>query len=560
MLFDQTVRNIRRLREVVRVLIKYGFEDIVINTPLRKLVPSKKRVQWVRDERPVFEFSRWERLRMVIEELGPTFIKLAQVLSNRPDIMPEQVIEQFEKLQDRVPPFGFEQVMEIIAQELGERTVDEVFSYIDPKPLGSASIGQVHRARLRTGEDVIVKVQRPDVQERVSTDLSLLTDFVRLTENFFKNLGLLNPLEIVATFEKSMHNELDYRIELKNIEQFRAVYEKVPRFHIPKPYRSYCTHRILVLEFISGCKITDVAQLKAWGLDPRDIAETGMSLYLRQIFENGFFHADPHPGNVLVRPNGEIVLIDYGMMGILTRQQKYAFAGVFIGMAQQDARAMAISLRRLAIDGDIENQRAFEADLNTLIEDYVVFNDVQTDMMAITARLQRIIYKYQLTVPGTVFLILRALAILEGIGKVLHPEFDTLAFVRPYGAKILKEQFSIKNISSELYYTSSQFVSLFYNLPSEMRLILKKIRTGRLQLNIEHQGYEPLLRQLDLMTHRLNLSLLIGALLIGSAIALNAPIPAWTTSGGVSYFAIFGLSAAGLLTLLLFFQSLRKPF
>ncbi|MDW7694284.1 AarF/ABC1/UbiB kinase family protein [Flammeovirgaceae bacterium SG7u.111] len=559
MFFDKTVQNINRLRELIKVLGRYGFEDIVVNTALRKFISAKKRVAWTRSDISVFELTRWERIRMVIEELGPTFVKLAQLLSNRPDILPSALIAEFAILQDKVPPFEGAEARRIVEEETG-KTIEELFAYFDEVPLGSASIGQVHRARLKTGEDVVVKVQRPGVKEKVKTDLALLREFVRLAETYFKKAGILNPLDIVDAFERSMYKELDYNIEAANLLNFKKLYKKEKEFYIPKVYRDFTTNRVLTIEFISGCKITNIEQLTSWGLEPEKIAEKGLDIYLKQIFEFGYFHADPHPGNVLVRPNGEIVLIDFGMVGKLTQQQKFAFSGVFIGLASQDAKGIALNLRRLAIDSDVDDDRKFEMDIVELIEDMVIFANEDEGMSELTGRLQKIIYNYQLKVQGSVFLILRALAILEGIGKKLHPKFEVMEFIKPYGVKVVKEQYSLKAIGLDLYYTSSQFASLLYNLPFEIRSIVRKVRKGTLHLNIDHHGYEPLLDRIDFATNKLVISLIIMGLLVSSAISISMPFSEnMPYFFGIPFISLLGLSTAIFLGVLLFFYMLRKP-
>ncbi|MBG8551975.1 ABC1 kinase family protein [Hymenobacter guriensis] len=518
-MFKNTISNLSRIRQVVEVLVRYGFEDVVTSTALRRLVSSKRRLTWQHAERPVFETTRWERIRMIIEELGPTFIKLAQALSNRADLLPQPLIDEFEKLQSNVPPFPVALARQIIEQELGQ-PLETVFSDFEEVPLGSASIGQVHKARLLTGEEVVVKVQRPDVQEKVRTDLSLLHELVRLTGGFLRKQGLANPEDIVDAFERSMTREMDYTSEARNLEQFRQLYEKYESFYIPKPFREVSTTKVLVIEFVAGCKITDKAQLLAWDLSPEKVAETGMDIYLTQIFEFGRFHADPHPGNVLVRPDGTIVLIDFGMVGKLTKQQKYAFAGVFIGMARQDARGMALNFRRLALTSDIPDMRAFEADLSDLIEDFSTLDVQDMSMSDLADSLQDIIYRYKLQVPGAVFLILRALVILEGIGKVLHPRFNTFEFVRPYGARIIAEQYSPENILSEAEYTGTQLLALLQTFPADIRQIMRKVSRGDLRMKVELSGYLLLLRKADQLVSRTIVALLAVAFLLFSGLSL----------------------------------------
>ncbi|MDU0372375.1 ABC1 kinase family protein [Hymenobacter endophyticus] len=557
-MFKNTISNLTRIRQVAEVLIRYGFEDVVTSTALRRLVPNSRRRSWQEGEQAVFETTRWQRIRMIIEELGPTFIKLAQALSNRADLLPEALIDEFEKLQSNVPPFPVAQARRIIEQELG-RPLEEVFSEFEEVPLGSASIGQVHGARLLTGEKVVVKVQRPDVQEKVRTDLSLLHELVRLTAPFLRRQGLSNPQDIVDAFERSMTKELDYTSEARSMEQFRKLYEDYDSFYIPRPYRELSTNRILVIEFVSGCKITDKSQLLEWGLSPEKVAETGMDIYLTQIFEFGAFHADPHPGNVLVRPDGTLVLIDFGMVGRLTRQQKYAFAGVFIGMARQDARSMALNFRRLAITSEIPDMRAFEADLSQLIEDFALLDVKEMSMSDLADALQGIIYRYKLQVPGAVFLILRALVILEGIGKVLHPRFNTFEFVRPYGARIVGEQYSMENIQSEALYTGTQLLALLQTLPTDVRQIMRKISRGDLRVRVELSGYQLLLRKADQLVSRSILAAITVAVILFAGLSLlghySPAMPYYNGLPGITWWSI---SVAVFLVLLLLLLDGRR--
>ncbi len=558
-MFKNTISNISRIRQVAEVLIRYGFEDVVTSTPLRRLVPQSRRRSWLEGEQAVFETTRWERIRMIIEELGPTFIKLAQALSNRADLLPQALIDEFEKLQSNVPPFAVAQVRQIIERELG-RPLEEVFTDCEDVPLGSASIGQVHGARLLTGEKVVVKVQRPDVQEKVRTDLSLLHELVRLTAGFLRKQGLSNPQDIVDAFERSMMKELDYTSEARSMEQFRALYADYDTFYIPKPYRELSTNRILVIEFVSGCKITDKPQLLEWGLSPDKVAEVGMDVYLTQIFEFGSFHADPHPGNVLVRPDGTLVLIDFGMVGRLTKQQKYAFAGVFIGMARQDPRSMALNFRRLALTSEIPDMRAFEADLAQLIEDFAILDVKEMSMSDLADSLQDVIYRYKLQVPGAVFLILRALVILEGIGKVLHPSFNTFEFVRPYGARIITEQYSRENIQNEALYTGTQLLALLQTLPTDIRQIVRKISRGDLRVRVELSGYQLLLRKADELVSRSILAAVTVATILFSGLSLLGHYsPAMPYYRGLPVITWYSLAVAALLLLILLLLGTRRP-
>ncbi|QQS28219.1 MAG: AarF/ABC1/UbiB kinase family protein [Sphingobacteriales bacterium] len=561
MLFNQAFKSIRRVREIVRVLVKYGFEDVVSNTILINFVPKKQRLQWVREERPVFDFSRWERIRMVCEELGATFIKLAQVLSNRPDVLPDQLIFELQKLQNEVPPFSFEKAKQIIESELG-KPLHEVFEYFNDHPIGSASIGQVHRARLKNGHEVVVKVQRPEVAGLIETDLNIIKVVVARGEKFFERNGIINLIDVVEAFERSMQKELDYSNEARNIKMFRATFRKQTKFFAPAAYKEYSTKKVLTLEYVKGCKITDVAQLKAWNLDPAKIAETGIDIYLTQIFEYGIFHADPHPGNVLVREDGVICLIDFGMVGKLMKKDKMAFAGIFVGMAQQNPKMTADSLRALAIDDNITDMRTFEYDLNEIIEDFATLDVSESNMAEFSDRLQQVIYHHRIRLPGGVFIILRALAILEGIGKLIHPNFNTSEFIEPYGRKLLLEKYSPQNLGSEAFSLSAKLLSFLQTFPAELNDIMVRARKGKLTIQIEHRGYEQALNRLDRSVNRLILSIIIVGLLLSSAISMTiitgSNINMLITESGIPYLSFLGFIIASVLGLLLMYAVLRS--
>ncbi len=558
MIFNQTFRNIGRTREIIAVLVKYGFEDVIANSTMRNFVPENMRISWMRQERPALEYTRYERVRMVAEELGPTFVKLAQVMSNRPDMLPEGLIRELEKLQDNVPPFNYKIVREIIKRELGGE-VEDIFMEFNENTLASASIGQVHEARLKSGQKVVVKVQRPDVHDIVERDIAIIKEAVTRTERYLLRQGIINAMDVVLAFERTMSKEMDYRHEARNIERFRQTYKNYTNFYIPKAYREYSTDKVLVIEFTGGCKISDIKQIRAWGLDPRKVAENGMSIYLTMIFEYGFFHADPHPGNVFVRQDGVIALIDFGMAGQLMSKDKFSFAGIFISFAQQDARQMAMYMRRLSLEDQITDERQFEYDLNDLIEDFASLDVSEGNIADMLTRLQKIMYDYKMRVPGSVFLIFRAFAILEGLGKQLHPRFNTYEFIKPYGMKLLREQLKPKNIANEVSHRFSAITSFINNFPIEVKEIISKTSKGKLHFEVEHQGYGYLLKKLDSITNRVSITLIIVALIIGSSIVMLADLPqAAKSPEGYPYLSLIGFFTASGLFAMLIYSILRR--
>jgi ubiquinone biosynthesis protein len=548
-----TFNNANRVREIISILMKYGFDEVVSNTALGKLVPYSTMIN-----PPDAQSPSDERIRRAIEELGPTFIKFAQILSNRPDLIPSGLLEEFKKLQSNVPPFKFEQVKEIIENSTG-KPINRTFRYLAQKPVGAASIGQVHKGKLLSGEMVAVKVQRPNVRQTIETDISILKYIVRLSEKYIQRQGLLNPMEVIEVFEKVIIKELNYEKEARNLALFKKYYEKNDRFYVPKVYPKFSNDKILVQEFIYGCKITDIETLKSWGIDRKKLAETGLDIYLSQIFEHGFFHADPHPGNIIIQNDGTICLIDFGMVGKLIKADKFHLAGIFIGMAQQDARKMTVSLQQLALDSEVDNFKALEGDLAELIEEYGTLNLGETNVSALATQLQKIIYKYQLRLPPSIYIILRALTILEGIGKMIYPELNFYDFLKPYGVKIFKEQYSIKNIRDNGVSIFLQLFSIFNNLPFDAKEIISQIKKGKLHIEIKHEDSEELLSKMDFITNRITLAVISSALFVASAIMMTVKMSDyWMLSNGISIFSLVGFALASLLLIIVLIGIVRS--
>jgi len=556
MLLDGTFRHLGRSRQIIQILIKYGFEDIVFNSFLQNLVPRRLLLNWTKEDRIVSETSRAERIRMAAEEAGPSAIKIAQLFSSRTDLLPEDLIIELKKLQSEVKIFPFDVAKRILEEEL-PLPLDQIFEYLEEKPIGSASIGQVYRARLLTGEDVVVKLRRPGVGKLLVQDLEIAKTLLPYLKGVIEQNGLTYEAaeDGLNEIEKSTVKELDYKNEARNIENFRKFYEKRRDFYVPRAYREYSTEKLLIIEFAKGCKITDKEQLEAWGLDARKIAERGMDIYLTQIFEFGYFHADPHPGNIIIQEDGRICLIDFGMVGKLMQRDKLSFAQVFISMAKGDSRTMALNLKKLCISHDVENTRMLEYDLQDLIEEYANLDVAESKIEDLILSLQTIMRNYNMRVPGSITLIFRALGLLEGIGKQIHPNFNVNEFVQPYGFKLLKEEYSLKNIAEEGFSRMSEISALLSSIPVEARAILKKTRQGKLNIQIEHKGYEPVLRKLDRIANRLILTFIIFTLVLSSSILASVPMleKFIFSSLGIPYLSVIGyLSALFLGTILLF--------
>jgi ubiquinone biosynthesis protein len=449
-------------------------------------------------------------------------------------------------------------VKAIIERETKLKLTD-IFEEFNEVPMASASIGQVHKAKLITGESVVVKVQRPDVQDQIDQDLNILREVVQRADRYLKKQGVMNAEEVVHVFERSMQKELDYKNEARNLDRFRNYYKARKDFYVPMPYREFSTSKVLIMEFVSGCKITDVRQLREWGLDPEKIVEQGMDIYLTQIFEHGFFHGDPHPGNILVNQKGTIILLDFGMVGQLMKKDKYAFAGIFIAMSKNDPQEMANNFKKLAVEDNITDMRQFVYDLNDLIEDYAHLDVSESSIQDVVTRLQKIMFDYKITVPGGIFIIFRAFAILEGIGKKMHPNFRTYDFMRPYGQKMITEQLRPENLANEAQNRFTNLYSFLNSIPMELRSILQKTQRGKLHFEVELQGYGYALKKWDSITNRYVVTYIICALIMGSSIALlgNYP-PEMQFVYGINKWSFIGYCIAGIMFVGLAYTIMRR--
>ncbi|MBL6876519.1 MAG: AarF/ABC1/UbiB kinase family protein [Chitinophagales bacterium] len=560
MLLDGTFKHLGRTRQIIKVLVKYGFEDIVFHSFLQNIVPRRMLLSWTRENRIVSATTRWERIRMAAEEAGPSAIKIAQIMSNRSDIIPEELIVELKKLQSEVKTFPFSVARKILDEEL-PHPYDEIFEEFNEVPIGSASIGQVYKAKLRTGEEVVVKLRRPGVGKLLVQDLEIAKSILPHAKGVIEQNGLTYEAveDSLLEIEKSTVKELDYLNEARNIENFRKFYRKRKDFYVPRAYREYSTEKLLIIEFADGCKITDQKQLEEWSIDAKKVAERGMDIYLTQIFEFGYFHADPHPGNIIIQKDGRICLIDFGMVGKLMQRDKMSFAQVFVAMAQGDSKKMALNLRKLCISHDIENVRMLEYDLQEIIEEYTTLDVAESKIEDLILSLQGVMRDYNMRVPGSVTLIFRALGLLEGIGKQIHPEFNINQFVQPYGFKLLKEEYSMTNLAKEGLTRFDEISALLSSIPVEVRSILKKTRQGKLNVQIEHKGYDPLLRKMDRVVNRFILTFIIFTLVLGSSILATIPMSENYMAGaiGLPILSVIGYAFSLFLGTILLFAVLR---
>ena len=553
---SRTYQHVNRYRQILTVLIKYGFGDLVDRLKIGQYLEIGLQMIVRRDRAHLEQHTRAERVRMILEELGPTFVKLGQIASTRPDLIPGEFISELEKLRDAVPPFPFDQVSEIVEDEL-RRPLSESFAQFSESSLAAASIGQVHRARLEDGEEVVVKVQRPDIRHTIEVDLEIMLHLATLLERHVQEAELHRPTKIVEEFARVMEQELDYGIERAHLERFANQFLDDDTVYVPKIYRDYSTGRVLTMEYISGVNLADLDALAENGLDRRRIAARGAELMLKQIFVHGFFHADPHPGNVFVLPDNVLCYLDFGMVGRLDRRCREDFADLVYGAAARDAPKTTTALLRLAEHDDEweVDTRALERDVGEMLDLHVVTELGRVDMGRLLQQLFDLLGKHRLRIPADLVMMLKAMTTAEGVGVVLDPQIDMVAIATPYVRKLKMERFAPRRLLGELYESGNELLQLAREIPGGMRELLRLAKRGNLRMGLEHRGFEKMLDTYEHVANRVAFAIVVAALIVGSSLIVVSDIPPkW---GEVPLIGLVGFLAAGIMGLVLLVAIIR---
>lgn len=509
------VRNLRRYREVLRVFLRHGFDNAIQQLGLGPLVALPRRVLGPgREEMPLPTAA--EHFRLALEELGPTFVKLGQVLSTRPDLLPPEFIAELTKLQDRVPPFPFLLARAQVEASLG-KPLEEVFAEFVEEPLAAASLGQVHAARLRDGTEVVVKVQRPDIEEVISVDLDILYDVAQLTEERTP-LGEFYPLrEMAEDFAATLRSEMDYRREGRNADRFRENFRGVETVYIPRVYWEHTTGRVLTLERLRGIRIDDVKAMEEAGIDPRRVALHSTELVLKEVFEDGFFHADPHAGNFFVLPDEVIGAMDFGMVGRLDRETKDSLLRLFIAAVQFDITAVVQELDRMGVIGPGVDRGWLRRDLTRVLDRFYGVPLSEMRVQPIMESVLPVAFRHRLRLPGNLWLLGKSLAMMEGLGQRLYPDMDVFAVARPYVQASLRQMTSPSAMARRAVDWAQEWASLLTVVPEKVPQLLDQAQRGEMELGVRIQGLEDALARLDHLVHRLGTAILIAAFVLGLA-------------------------------------------
>ncbi len=540
---NRNIRSIKRYRQIIAVLVKYGFNHFLEYFNLSQFV-AKSRRMLRREESRIAQLSPAERMRLALEELGPTFIKLGQLLSTRPDIIPKAFVDEFSKLQDNVPSFPFAELQTQIKIEL-KRPVEEVFSLLEPVAIAAASIAQVHRGRLLTGADVVVKVRRPGVMELVERDIDILMGLALLMERHMPGSDIYDPVGLVREFARTIRREMDFAREGRTIDTIRNNFAGDPTLHFPQVYWEETAKGVLTLEYIEGIKVNNNHALDQAGFDRRLIARRGADAFLKMVLEHGFFHGDPHPGNVLIIPGNVICLLDYGMVGRLDQQLKDYLADILLAIIKRDVDEVISILIHSGEIADVLNTRALRRDLSEFIDSYYEIPLKEIEVGRLLLEFIELITTYHISIQPDLMLLAKALVTIEGMGRGLDPEFDMVEHLRPFMERAITEKASPGRLAKEMGTALFSYANFAKNLPKDLREILNKINHNKFKINLEHRGLDQFSKEMDKSINRLSSSLLIAALIIGSSIIMQ--IDRGPLMLGFPVFAFLGYTIAGLI-------------
>ena len=551
----RTYRHLNRYQQILRILFKYGFGDLVDMLRIDQYLEVGLQLVSKRRRDHLEKLTRAERVRLAMEELGPTFVKLGQLLSTRPDLIPLDYVREFEKLQDHVPPFPYEEVCGTIESELGSPP-QEAFSHFEQTPLAAASIGQVHRAQLMEGEEIVVKVQRPGIRLTVEVDLEIMFHLAGLAERHLEEAELQRPTRILEEFADSLEREIDYRIEASHIEHFARQFMNDEAVYVPRVYREKTTERILTMEYIPGIKASQTDVLREKGYDLKEITRRGADLIMRQIFVNGFFHADPHPANIFILPHNVICYLDYGMVGRISRQEREDFAALVMWLMRQDEKRATQSLLKLTEYDKEPETGKLEKDLTEFAEQFLDVSLKEFRFGRLLQRLLEILTRHGLRLKPSLFLTMKAMSTVEGVGQMLDPDFEILAHAEPFVRAVQLRRLEPQRIANDLLDSGVEFINLIRDIPGQLRAILKQIREGKIRIEFEHRGLGPLLSTLDRTSNRIAFAIVLAALIVGSSlITLSDLPPKWH---GIPIFGLAGFLVAVIMGLWLLISILRR--
>lgn len=537
-MIGKRLRQLERYREIATVLARHGFGFMLKEIGLSRMITLPANL--LRKKNELEKISVGKRLRMALEDLGPTFIKLGQIASTRPDIIPMEIIRELEKLLDSVPSFSYAEAKEIVESELGA-PISERFASFSETPLAAASIGQVHRAVLNSGEEVVVKIRRPHVQTQIETDLEILIDLAGLAEAHFAWAKTYQVQEMISEFAKSLRAELDYSKEGRNAEKMRKIFADDPFISVPAVFWEYSTKKILTLEYLEGINLNQYETLAEQGYQPKVIAERLVKSTFKQVLDKGYFHGDPHPGNILVLPDNKLAYLDFGMVGRLTPDMKYYFSSLVIALMRQSTDDLITAIMGMGLVPDEINLDGLYREVDELREKYTEVPLSKVSMGEAMIELFSVAFHHKIRIPSDLALLGKMFLTVEGTVEALDPELSILDIAKPFGQRILKERYGIPRFLKHIRQNINETVEILFGLPKQLKDFLKIMSKGRIALDINFTDKETLFKKIDRSANLMAFSIL----LLSVSIILASVIIASSLSGHGTFFSYFPVAVIG---------------
>lgn len=542
-------RDIPRIRQIIAVLSRHGFGHLVERMGLQRFISVGRRlITFKRGPASEHRLNAPERFRMVFEELGPSFIKLGQVLACRPDMLPIEYAKEFCKLTDSVSPFPFADARRIIESERNA-SLHTLFSEFAPVPVAAASIAQVHRARLIDGTEVMVKVQRPDIEDSIERDISILRGLADLVQEHIPEMAVYNPRGVVEEFSRSIRKELDFYIEASNAQQMRSNFAKSDLLYVPKIHAALSGKRVLVLELLEGIRIDEFERLEQAGFHRSELSRKGAEVFFQMVFQDGFFHADPHPGNIFVLPDGRLGLVDFGIMGRVTEENMQYFADTFVALAEHDFERLVQQYINIGFVPEetvnIEKfQRELREELAEFLEPYYGMTATQIDFVSYVDRLTQMSIRYGLRMPQTLYLVNKTLLTMEGLLRQLDPDFNFVQVATPYVTRLIRRRKDPRRAFRALRKNVSDLYDLASVAPKQAQSLFRKMLRGEVRFRVQHEDLHHLIRDLDRSSNRIAFSLITAAVIVASSIIIHAG--AGPRLFDIPVFGLIGYVIAGL--------------
>jgi len=547
----QRVGNVVRLSEVVQILVRHGFADLVRRAGLHEGIPAKLLRGMRLIDAPTGEPETvGTRLRAALTELGPTFVKFGQILSTRPDLLGNELCAELSKLQDNVDALPFEEMAPVVNAEAGAE-VEELYAEFDKAPVAAASLSQVYRATLKTGEKVAVKIQRPGAEGTVESDLSLMRRIAEWVAEHVDEMDWIDPVGIVDEFARSIRRELDFSIEARLIDRFRQNFDGVASILVPRTYPELSGKRMLTMDWVDGVRVDALDQYAARNCDPKTVAATGCEILCTQVFEHRLFHADPHPGNIFITHDNQIAFLDYGMIGHLERTDAAVLTDVLQALFREDAAAFVETALTLTTSGEPEDRKALEHE----IADFIAFEAQAIlrggEIGQGIELMVDILRRNHLELAPRFSLLLKGLATIEAVGHKLDPEIDMTAIIQPYVERLVAARYSPLRVMMDAHESMVALLKLGRDLPGDLQRLLRMLRNGQLRMQVNHEGLEHLSAVTDRASNRIAFGVITGALIIGSSVLM-------TTGAAARNVGLAGYVIAGVLGLALAISILRS--